>query len=86
MILKNLGAPLSLWEHVSMKSKNFKNNDCANIWDRFKAFNYSVGSLIVLAKEGFIDKFNTMRPSYILSMMCLMMEAIILPLLLIHRS
>ena len=45
-----------------MKSKKFKNNDCANRWDRFKVFNYSNGSLIALAKESDIDKFNTMRP------------------------
>jgi hypothetical protein len=44
MILKSLGAPLSIWEHVSMKSKKFKINDCAYTWDRFKVLNDSTGS------------------------------------------
>jgi hypothetical protein len=45
-----------------MKSKKFKNNNCAYKWDRFKVFNYSVGSKMVLAKEGDVEKFNAMRP------------------------
>ena len=55
MILKNLGAPLSLWQVISMKSNKLKINDCSSRWDKFKACNYSVGGLLVLAKQGDIE-------------------------------
>ena len=30
MTLKNIRAPLEVWEELNMKSKKFKNNDCKN--------------------------------------------------------
>jgi hypothetical protein len=34
MILKKLGAPLSLWEKVSKRSKKYKHGDCGKRWGR----------------------------------------------------
>ena len=45
-----------------MKSKKFNNNECAYKSDRFKVLNYSIGNLMVLAKEGDVHKFNAMKP------------------------
>ena len=44
------------------KSKKFKINDSSGIWDNFKAFNDSIGSLLVLAKQGDVDKLNLIKP------------------------
>ena len=30
MTLKNIRAPVEVWEELNMKSKKFKNNDCKN--------------------------------------------------------
>ena len=35
MILKSLGAPLVLWQTISMKSNKLKVNDCSSRWDKF---------------------------------------------------
>ncbi|MFM7986634.1 MAG: PriCT-2 domain-containing protein, partial [Candidatus Fonsibacter sp.] len=32
MILKKLGAPMSLWEDVSKRSKKYKHGDCSRRW------------------------------------------------------
>ena len=59
--LNNLGAPLELWETLSNKSKRHKNNACSSRWFKFKQKKYSMGSLVYLAKEGDIDKYNSVR-------------------------
>ena len=63
MILKKLGAPMELWETLSTKSKKFKHGDCSSRWSSFKLFSYTVGSLIALAKEGDVEKLDTIRPT-----------------------
>ena len=62
MVLKSLGAPLSIWQSISMKSNKFKINDNSSRWDKFNVINYSIGSLIVLAKQGDVDKLNLIKP------------------------
>ncbi|MFM7985613.1 MAG: PriCT-2 domain-containing protein, partial [Candidatus Fonsibacter sp.] len=52
MILKKLGAPLSLWEEVSKRSKKYKHGDCSRRWSGFHTQYFSIGSRFVLAKEG----------------------------------
>ena len=63
MILKRLGAPLTLWEELSKKSKKFQHGDCSSRWSSFKAYNFTVGSLLAMAKEGDTDKLNAIRPT-----------------------
>ena len=55
MILKSVGAPLSLWEEVSQRSKKYKQHGsetCSAKWRSFNRNCFTVGSLFVLAKEG----------------------------------
>jgi hypothetical protein len=55
MILKSVGAPLSLWEEVSQRSKKYKKHGsetCSAKWRGFNRNCFTVGSLFVLAKEG----------------------------------
>ena len=55
MILKSVGAPLSLWEEVSQRSKKYKQHGsetCSAKWRGFHGNYFTVGSLFVLAKEG----------------------------------
>ena len=55
MILKSVGAPLSLWEEVSQRSKKYKQHGSETWsakWRGFKGNYFTVGSLFVLAKEG----------------------------------
>ena len=58
MTLKNIGAPLELWEELSHNSKHIKHNDCKNRWFMFKENKYTVGSLRYRAKEGNLDMCN----------------------------
>ena len=60
MTLKNIGAPLELWEQMSKKSKKYKQNDCSTRWYKFKTNNYTIGTLKHLAKEGDVDKYNSL--------------------------
>ena len=52
MILKTIGAPLSLWEEVSKRSNKYKHGDCGKRWGGFHTQFFSIGSLFVSAKEG----------------------------------
>ncbi|MFM7987344.1 MAG: PriCT-2 domain-containing protein, partial [Candidatus Fonsibacter sp.] len=52
MILKKLGAPMSLWEEVIKRSNKYKHGDCAKRWGGFRTQYFSIGSLFVLAKGG----------------------------------
>ena len=62
MILKKLGAPLSLWDELSKTSKKYKRNDCSSRWPLLKPRNFTIGSLIVLAKAGNLEKYNKLKP------------------------
>lgn len=62
-VLKRLGAPLSLWEGLSRLSSKFKNGECAKVWAGFKLYSYSIASLLSLAKEGDVDRYNEIRPT-----------------------
>ena len=45
MILKKLGAPLSLWEEVSTRSKKYEHGDCSKRWSCIKPQLFSIGRL-----------------------------------------
>ncbi|MFM7986142.1 MAG: PriCT-2 domain-containing protein, partial [Candidatus Fonsibacter sp.] len=51
MILKKLGAPLTLCEEVSKRSNKYNHGDCSRRWGGFHTQYFSIGSLFVLAKE-----------------------------------
>ena len=61
LILKKLGAPMSLWDELSRKSKKFKYGECAKQWGRFKLYPYTMNSLIALAKEGNLDEYEKIK-------------------------
>ena len=63
MILKKLGAPLSLWEEVSKRSKKYKHGDCGSRWSRINPQFFSIGSLFVLAKEGNAEMLERIKPT-----------------------
>ncbi|MFM7986988.1 MAG: PriCT-2 domain-containing protein, partial [Candidatus Fonsibacter sp.] len=63
MILKKLGAPLSLWEEVSNRSKQYKHGDCGRRWGGVHTQYFSIGSLFVLAKEGNTDMLDRIKPT-----------------------
>jgi len=63
MILKKLGAPLTLWEEVSKRSRKFKNGDCTGRWASMKPKCFGIGSLIVLAKQGNLEMYERIRPT-----------------------
>jgi hypothetical protein len=63
MILKKLGAPLTLWEEVSKRSRKFKNGDCTGRWANMKPKCFGIGSLIVLAKQGNLEMYERIRPT-----------------------
>ena len=55
MILKSVGAPLSLWEEVSKRSKKYTQHGsqtCSANWRTFKGNCFTVGSLFHLAEKG----------------------------------
>ncbi|MFM7980582.1 MAG: PriCT-2 domain-containing protein, partial [Candidatus Fonsibacter sp.] len=52
MILKKLGAPLTLWAEVSKRSKTYKHGDCISRCSRPNPQLISISSVFVLAKEG----------------------------------
>ena len=62
MILKKLGAPLSLWEEVSKKSQKYRHGDCGRRWGGFHTQFFSIGSLFVLAKEGNAEYLEHIKP------------------------
>ena len=62
MILKKLGAPLSLWEAVSKRSRKFRNGDCSSRWRLLKPRGFTIGSLMVLAKEGCPELYEQLKP------------------------
>ena len=63
MILKKLGAPVSLWEDVSKRSKKYKHGDCGRRWGGFHTQYFSIGSLFVLAKEGNAEVLERIKPT-----------------------
>ena len=63
MILKKLGAPLSLWEEVSKRSRKYRHGDCGRRWGGFYTQYFSIGSLFVLAKEGNVEMLERIKPA-----------------------
>ncbi|MFM7978853.1 MAG: PriCT-2 domain-containing protein, partial [Candidatus Fonsibacter sp.] len=57
------GAPLSLWEEVSKRSKKYKHGDCSTRWHTFHTQYFSIGSLFVPAKEGNADMLERIKPT-----------------------
>ena len=62
LILKRLGAPLSLWEELSCKSTKYQDGDCSSRWGKMKIYTYSLNSLRALAKEGNLEEFDRINP------------------------
>ena len=60
MKLNNIGAPLELWEQKTKQSNKYKQNDCSTRWYKFKTNNYTIGTLKHLAKDGDVDKYNSL--------------------------
>ena len=63
MILKKLGAPLSLWEEVSKRSNKYKHGDCGRQWGGFHTQYFSIDSLFVLAKEANAEMLERIKPT-----------------------
>ena len=63
MILKKLGAPCSLWEQVSRRSKKYRHGDCTKRWHSLQPEFFSIGSLFVLAKDGNIEMYERIKPT-----------------------
>ena len=63
MILKTLGAPLSLWEEVSKRSKKYRHGDCGMLWGGFHSQLFTIGSLFCLAKEGNPEMLERIKPT-----------------------
>ena len=63
MVLKKLGAPCSLWEQVSQRSKKYKHGDCTKRWHSLQPEFFSIGSLFVLAKDGNIEMYERIKPT-----------------------
>ena len=53
---------MSLWEAVSKRSKKFKNGDCSGKWRLLKPRGFTIGSLMVLAKEGCPELYEQLKP------------------------
>ena len=62
MILNSVGAPLSLWEEVSKRSKKYQAGECAKKWRSFTRKCHTIGSLFVLAKEGSPEMLDRISP------------------------
>ena len=62
MILNSVGAPLSLWEEVSKRSKKYQTGECAKKWRSFTRKCHTIGSLFVLAKEGSPEMLDRISP------------------------
>ena len=62
MILKKLGAPLSMWEGASQRSKKFKPGECASKCGNMKPRCFSIRSLMVLAKQGNLEMYEKLKP------------------------
>ena len=52
LILKKLGAPMSVWDELSRKSKKIKRHECAKQCESFKLYPCTMNNLIAMAKEG----------------------------------
>ena len=61
MVLKNIGAPLDLWEQLIKKRKKYKRDDCSTQWHKCNANNYTIGTLKHLAKKGAAEKYNNFK-------------------------
>ena len=64
MILKSVGAPLSLWEEVSRRSNKYKQGECAIKWRSFTRNCHTIGSFFVLAKEGNPQMLERISPEF----------------------
>ena len=62
MILNSVGAPLSLWEEVSKRSKKYQAGECTKKWRSFTRKCHTIGSLFVLAKEGSPEMLDRISP------------------------
>jgi hypothetical protein len=62
LILKKLGAPYSLWQTMSARSKKFDGQQCEDWWKKAKIHNYTMNSLRTLAKEGNTDEYARINP------------------------
>ena len=62
-ILKQLGAPWTLWDEVSRRSKKYKQGECKQTWGTLFSDLFTIGSLFVLAKEGNPEMLNRISPN-----------------------
>ena len=62
MVLKSLGAPMILWEVMSKRSKKYRLNDCSSRWASLPTYNFTMVSLLALAKEGNLDMYQRIKP------------------------
>ncbi len=60
--MKKLHAPYSLWAALSAKSTKFDAQQRQEWWAKAKIHNYTVNSLIALAKEGNLEEYVSIDP------------------------
>ena len=63
MILKEIGAPVSVWEEASRRSHKFRPGECGTKWRGFRSSGWSMRSLVRVAKEGNLDLFSRLLPT-----------------------
>ena len=63
MLLKKLGAPASLWEEAINRSNKYKHGDCSRRWSSLNPQLFPIGSLFVLAKEGYAEMLERIEPT-----------------------
>ena len=63
MILKSIGAPLSLYEEVTKRSAKYKACECCSKWRGFNRKCHTIGSLFVIAKDGNPNPHERVSPN-----------------------
>ena len=63
LCLKRIGAPCSLWDEVSKRSKKYKPNECEQLWCCMKPKSLGIGSLILWAKRDNLELYDRIKPT-----------------------
>jgi superfamily II DNA or RNA helicase len=51
-----------MWEELSKRSRKWQDED-RNEWDKFPVYNFNMGSLMAMAKNGDMDEYDRIRPT-----------------------